>query len=138
MPVKTLMMGPGTLVIGEAGSTRAMESQVTNARVTPSVDTDDDTPVLSGDVLPGDRTESFSLAGTFVQDFGNADGLSEWTWTNRGDRLPFTFIPSTAAGRSLSGTVQVEATEIGGDVKTKPTVDFEWAAFDVELGAVGA
>lgn len=126
MAVNTLTMGPGTLILGEVGSTKAFSSQVTNARIVPSVDTGDPLNVLSGESVPGDRDESFTLAGTLVQDFGAADGTTEWTYTNRGVSMPFVFVPNTAAGRQVSGTVVVEAVEIGGDARSKPTSDFEW------------
>lgn len=136
MPVQTMTMGPGTLSLGEAGSLQQLESQLTNCRVSPSVDTGDPINVLSGEQAPGDRTESFTLAGTLVQDFGNVESVTEWTWQNRGQQVPFTFTPNTAKGRSITGTVTVEAVEIGGDVKTKPTSDFEWTIIGApDLGA---
>lgn len=137
MTVNVLNMGPGSLVLGDVGSPKSFSSQVTNCRITPSVDKGDPINVLSGEQVQGDRDESFVLAGTFVQDFGTLNGLSEWTWDNRGDDLAFVFIPNTAAGRQISGTVTVEATEIGGDVKTKPSTDFEWTLVGAPtLGAV--
>ena len=126
MSVNTMTMGPGTLTIGDTGSPTEFAAQLTNVRVTPSVNTGDPINVLSGDQVAGDRTESYALAGTLVQDLGAATGLSEFTWTNKGTTMPFVFVPNTAAGKQISGDVTVEATEIGGDVKTKPTVDFEW------------
>lgn len=131
MTVNTYTMGPGTLTVGDVGDVMAFSSQVTNVRVTPSVDTGDPINVLSGESVPGDRDETWVLAGTLVQDLGagvgGADSLVEWLHTNAGTTFPFTFIPSTAKGRQITGDVTVEAVEIGGDVKTKPTSDFEWA-----------
>lgn len=127
MTVNTYTMGPGTLTVGDVGDVQAFSSQVTNVRVTPSVDTGDPINVLSGESVPGDRDETWTLAGTLVQDLGSVDGCVEWLFTNAGTSFPFTFIPSTAKGKQITGTVTVEAVEIGGDVKTKPTSDFEWA-----------
>lgn len=126
MAVQTITMGPGTLVLGEAGTSKAMESQITNARCTPNVDRGDALNVLSGESVPGDRTETWTLAGTIVQDFGEAAGVWAFCFTHRGETLPFVFVPNTAAGRQISGDVTVEALEVGGDTKTKPTADFEW------------
>lgn len=128
MAVKTLTMGPGTLTIGEVGTTQEFASQLTSCRFTPTADKGDPINVLSGEQVAGDRTESFTISGTLVQDFGDATGLTEFCWTNRGVQLPFVFMPNTAAGRQVSGDLVVEAVEIGGDVKTKPTSDF---TFDV-------
>lgn len=131
MTVNTLTMGPGTLTIGDVGSVKSFSSQVTNVRLTPSVDVGDPLNVLSGESVPGDRDETWVLAGTLVQDLGagvaGADSLVEWLFTNAGNLEPFTFVPSTAKGRQFSGELTVEAVEVGGDVKTKPTSDFEFA-----------
>lgn len=130
MAVNTLTMGPGSLTIGDVGDLQAFQSQITNARLVPNVDQGDALNVLSGESVPGDRDESWTLAGTIVQDLGagiaGADSLVEWLFVNRGTTLPFIFVPNTAAGRQVSGSLTVEAVEIGGDVKSKPTSDFEF------------
>lgn len=126
MPVQTITMGPGSLVLGEVGTSKALEAQVTNARCVPNVDRGDALNVLSGESVPGDRDETWTLAGTLVQDFGEVAGVWQWLFDNRGTTVPFVFVPNTAAGRQISGDVTVEAIEAGGDVKSKPTSDFEW------------
>lgn len=126
MTVTAMTMGPGTLTLGDAGSPTSLSSQVTNCRVTPNVDTGDPINVLSGESVPGDRDETWVLAGTIVQDLGAVDGVAEWLFANRGTTVPFVFVPNTAAGKQFSGDVTVEMIEIGGDTKTKPTSDFEW------------
>lgn len=126
MAVETITMGPGTLVLGPVGTSKSIESQVTNARCTPSVERGDALNVLSGESVAGDRTETWVLAGTIVQDFGNAAGVWQYCFEHRGESLEFVFVPNTAAGRQVSGTVTVEALEVGGDVKSKPSSDFEW------------
>jgi hypothetical protein len=130
MTVNTITMGPGTLTIGDVGDLTTFSSQITNCRVTPNVDTGDPINVLSGETVPGDRDETWTLAGSLVQDLGagidGADSKVEWLHANAGTTFPFTFIPATAAGRKITGNVTVEAVEIGGDVKSKPTSDFEW------------
>lgn len=130
MTVNTLTMGPGTLTIGDLGSEKAFSSQVTNVRLVPSVDNGDPINVLSGESVPGDRDETWTLAGTLVQDLGagvaGADSLVEWLFNQRGTTLPFVFVPNTSRGRQFSGDLTVEAVEVGGDAKTKPTSDFEF------------
>lgn len=126
MAPRTMTMGPGTLTLGETGTLQTFSAQLTNCRLVPDVQTGDNIPVLSGDEVAGERTESFTLSGTLLQDFGVVDSLSEWTYTNRGQQFPFEFVPQNAGARKITGTVTVEPTEIGGDVKTKPTADFEW------------
>lgn len=143
MTVNTLTMGPGTLTIGDVGSLKSFQSQITNCRLVPNVDNGDPINVLSGESVPGDRDENWTLAGTIVQDFGagaaGVDSLVEWLFTNRGATMPFQFVPNTAIGRQISGDLTVEAVEIGGDVKTKPTSDFEFqVSGDPVLEAAGA
>lgn len=126
MPVTTLTMGPGVLTIGDVGTLKAFQSQVTNVRLTPSVDRGDPLNVLSGESVPGDRDESWTLAGTLVQDFGDDVGVWQFCFDNRGDQLPFVFVPNNVDARQATGTLTVEAVELGGDAKAKPTSDFEF------------
>lgn len=126
MTVNTITVGAGTLVLGEVGSIKAFSSQVTAAKFVPAVDQEDPINVLSGEQVAGARTESFTLQGTLLQDFGTMDGLTEWCWTNRGLTVDFEYIPNTVGARGVRGQVQVEAMPIGGDVKAKPADDFEW------------
>jgi hypothetical protein len=118
-------MGPGTFSIGLVGTPLDLTAQVTSLRVTPSAEAEDSLTTLSGETLAGERTYSWVVSGTLIQDLTEA-GMYDYTWDNAGDEVPFTFTPSTAAGRSITGTVIVDPLEVGGDVKKKNTVDFEW------------
>ena len=134
MPIKSYKMGPGTLTIGETGAPVDFTSQVTKCVVAWKVDEDDSVPVLSGEELEGEDTYSASLQATLIQDLTEA-GLVEYTWANKGAQVPFTFVPSTAAGRSISGVVKVRPMDVGGDVKKRPTSDIEWPCVgEPELG----
>ena len=126
MAVNTLTMGPGTLTIGSAANLTQFASQVTECVLKPKVDNDDPINVLSGEQVAGDRTESFSLEGSFLQDFGSLGSTTEWLFQHRGETHPFTFTPNTVAGKAIVGSLQVEAIEIGGDARSKPTSDFEF------------
>ncbi len=125
MPVAAQTMGPGTFSIGLVGTPLDLTAQVTSLRVTPSAEAEDSLTTLSGETLAGERTYSWVVSGTLIQDLTEA-GMYDYTWDNAGDEVPFTFTPSTAAGRSITGTVIVDPLEVGGDVKKKNTVDFEW------------
>lgn len=126
MTIKTTKVGPGTLTIGATGSLTEFSSQAKNARVVPDVETSDPFYVLSGEQAEGDRTESWQLAGTLVQDFGQDDSTTEWLFEHRGERHPFTYTPNSSTGKQITGELIVEAIEIGGDANTKPTSDFEF------------
>lgn len=136
MPVKSYTVGPGTLKLGETGTEQDFSAQVTACRVTWANEIGDATPVLSGEELAGDVEWSASLVVTFVQDIAAA-GIAEYTWTNRGDQVPFTFTPSTAAARSVTGVVTITPIDVGGDAKAKPTSEVTWACVgDPALGAL--
>lgn len=126
MAVKSITVGPGTLTVGASGALTVFSSQVTSCKLVPSVDQGDAITVLSGEQVAGDRTESWTLEGTILQDFGSTDSKTEWLFTNRGTTQVFEYTPATAAGKKITGSVTVEAIEIGGDVSSKPTSDFTW------------
>lgn len=127
MPVQTVTVGPGELTIGAATALMDFSSQCTSCTLTPSVDTGDQLNVLSGESVSGDRTETWALSATLLQDFGADDGTTEWLFDHRGEDHPFTYEPNSAKGKTIKGTLTVEAIAIGGDVKTKPTSDIEFA-----------
>jgi hypothetical protein len=126
MAVESYTVGPGSLVFGAPGSPEEMAAQITKASVVPSVETEDDTPVLSGEVDPGERTYSYVLSGEFLQDLADT-GITTWTYDNAGAEVAFIYIPNTAKARSISGTVIVDPTTVGGDVKTKAKSEFEFS-----------
>jgi hypothetical protein len=126
MAVNTITVGAGKLTIGASTALQNFSSQVTACRLVPSVDQGDNIAVLSGESVAGDRTESFTLEGTILQDFGTSAGLTEWLFTNRGTTHVFEFVPNTAKAKAVKGSLVVEAVEIGGDVSTKPTSDFSF------------
>lgn len=136
MPAKSYKMGPGTLTVGETGSPQDMSCQITSAKLTPSKDAEDDLNVLCGDVVPGEVTYTWALAGTLVQDLSTG-GVNLWSLANAGLQLPFTFTPSTAVGQTFTGILTVDPLEIGGDVKTKPTADFEWSLVGQPVASAG-
>lgn len=124
MAVNTITVGAGSLTIGATTALVNFSGQVTACRLVPSVDQGDNIAVLSGESVAGDRTESWTLEGTVLQDFGTASGTTEKLFTMRGQTHVFEFIPNTAKGKKITGSLVVEAIEIGGDVNTKPTSDF--------------
>lgn len=126
MAVKTLTIGPGKLSIGSDALIQQFESQVTSVKLVPNTETDDPINVLSGEQVAGDRSESFTLEGSMLQDFGDTQSKTEWLFTHRGEEHPFSFQPSTAKAKKITGTLVVEAIEIGGDARTKAQSEFEF------------
>lgn len=132
MAVKSYKLGPGTLTLGAAPLD--VSGQVRSCRVNPSenVTTTEAVPVLTGEELPAEDevTYTSTLEVTLLQDL-TAAGIVDYSWTNAGDEVPFSFVPSTVEGREVSGTVRVVPIAIGGDVRTRPTSDFTWTITDV-------
>lgn len=118
-------MGPGTLVLGAVGFEQDISCQITNAVLEPDFDSDDDLYTLCGDTLPGEQKTTWKMTGTAIQDLAAA-GIVEWTWDNQGTTQPFQFTPSTTVGTEFTGSIVVRPLLVGGDVKSRPTSDFEF------------
>lgn len=141
MTVKSYKLGPGTLTLGAAPLD--VSGQITNCRVEASENVTtigDALELLSGETLAAEESAAyrFTLAGSLVQDLA-ANGVIDYTWLNKGLEVPFTFVPSTAEGREVTGVVVPIPLTIGGDVKSRPTSDFSWRVIgDPDFDAVGA
>jgi hypothetical protein len=124
--IKANVMGPGTFSIGSVGTPLDLTAQVTALTVEFSEEVEDSIATLSGETLGGAADYPATLTGTLVQDL-TEDGMFDYTWSNKGTEVPFTFTPSTAAGRTVTGTVRVAPLNLGGSVKQKNTTEFTWA-----------
>lgn len=126
MAVKAHRLGPGSLKFGETGTEQEFASALTNARLSPSLEEEDNIDVLSGEVLDGDDTLEYTLSGTLLQSYDQA-GLVHWSYVNRLLVLDFEFIPNTAeSDYGWRGQCKIVPLEVGGDVKTRNTSDFEF------------
>ncbi|MHA7293695.1 hypothetical protein [Arthrobacter sp. HLT1-21] len=126
MAVKAHRLGPGVLEFGELGTLTQFGSQTTATKLTPSLEEEDSIPVLSGETLDGDDTLTWTLSGTLLQSYDKA-GLLHWAYENRLTVLPFKFTPSTAeSDYGWKGFAKIIPLEVGGDVKTRNTSDFEF------------
>lgn len=139
MPVKSQVLGPGTLKLGVAGAFD-VSAQVTDMGIewTESVTAGEVIDVLTGDQLKDEDAVSYAaaLVGNLVQDFDTA-GVVEYTWTNKGEVVDFEFIPNTALGRPVTGEVRIIPIKLGGAAKKRNRSDISWACpTDPELGAV--
>lgn len=117
--------GPGTLTLGETGSTQELSLICTAAAVEPSVESDDDVPVLSGDIIPGEERFTAVLTATVYLDLGSS-AFAKWTWDNKGEVMPVEFIPNTASAQSIIGQVKIRPISIGGEANQKMTADVEF------------
>lgn len=123
---RIIEMGPGTLVIGASEAICAMEHQVLEATLKPDAKHEKPMRVLSGDYIPGTRSESWTLSGKLAQDTGEEDSVQDWLFDHRGQEYPFEFTPRNARKQKFQGNLIVEATAIGGQSGTKPDTEFEF------------
>jgi hypothetical protein len=128
MPATVVKLGPGELSVGDIGTPVDFTCQVTAAQVEWSADVGDDTVVLCGETVPGERTYSSVLTGTLYQDLGLASGIVAYSWDNKGAQVPFTFVPNAVAAQQVTGTLIIDPLTVGGDeAGANMTSDFEWA-----------
>jgi hypothetical protein len=131
MAIEESRLKDGVLTLGTTPGDMDMSCQVTNARINSAYDDDGDAvETLCGDQIPkGRKLSGRSLAGTIIQDWTAAAGLSivEYCYDHDLEVVAFTYTPNVA-GPTLSGTVRIEvpAETYGGDVNTRITSDFEW------------
>lgn len=138
MAIKRYKMGPGTLQID--GTDYSAQVRACRVAFSTNTTTTEETPVLSGEKIDGSASSSSTAALTanLVQDL-DAAGMVEWSWLNSGQEVPVTFIPSTAKGREVTGTIVVAPIDLGGDVEDdRPSSDVSWPFVGMPvLGAVG-
>jgi hypothetical protein len=117
----------GKLLLGTAPGVE-YACQATNVRVVPSFNEEGESvETLCGDTLAPSTTTSWALQGTHIQDWDAPGGMSivQYSWINNLQTVPFTWNPN-AGTTAITGNVQVRALEMGGDVNTRITSDFDW------------
>lgn len=136
MTIKKYTIDEGSLVLGEAGSTLEIAAQVRDAAVDFDEEAGDDRPTLSGEVLRGKVTNPATLSGTVLQDLSD-DGIVDYTWANRGKVVPFSFTPSSAEAKTITGECRIKPLKVGGEAgEDGPESEFEWVCIgDPVLGA---
>lgn len=117
MPIKSYLLGPGTLELGSAPLVVSSQMRAVTIRATERVTQAESIPVLSGEELEGDEAVDYDWTAllTFLQDL-EADGSLDWSWENKGTTQPFRFVPSTAEGRQCSGFLVPVPLDLGGAV----------------------
>lgn len=118
-------LGPGLLTFGATASAQEFGGHCSTASIEPEHETDDDTPVLSGDTLAGDAVTNWTIKGEFVQTYGTGS-LAVWAAKNNGAVLPFVFVPTTEGKVRVAGECTIRATKIGGEAKKRNTSEFEF------------
>lgn len=127
MAVKKIStLGPGRLELTPAkGEMKSFSGDTTVTKFTPEYETEDATAFLDGseDIPEGKLTATIS--GTMRQDYGT-DSLVKYCWDHMGETVGFLFVPNITGKMQIKGECVIKPVEIGGDVKTANTTDFEF------------
>lgn len=120
-----LTLGPGSFKLGEVGTELDLSCQLTAFTISWEVDAEDAEPTLCGGQIGGARNYVATATGSVYQDV-EADGVVDYTWKNKGEDVPFTFIPDEAGTAMVTGTLTIDPINLGGDVRKRNKSDFEW------------
>lgn len=136
MPITTSKIKSGTLTLGTPGTDFAC--QVTNVKVTPDHTTEEGVETLCGDSEPDQVTTKWKLVIEAIQDFHDADGFVRYAFANNGDEVAFTWEAGATTGDlTVTGTVVVQAVEMGGEVNKSLRTTAEWPIVgEPTLGAI--
>jgi hypothetical protein len=128
MVANSTRLGPGTLTLGDTASPLDFSCQLQNGVVAWDNDADDDITVLCGDVVAGARTYTATFSGTFLQDLAEETGIVNYSWTNKGLAVDFSYTPNNTAAAVVAGTLTVDPLDVGSteDYGAVMTSDFEW------------
>jgi hypothetical protein len=128
MAIKESKLKNGKLTIGG----KEFSTQAQNVKITPSYK-DDGEPLetLSGDQIASSTTRTDTLTIDAIQDFTDPMGFQTFCWDNDQKEIAFTWTPTSAATPSWSGTLQVRAVEVGGDVNKRISTSAEFPASNV-------
>ena len=123
MPIIDSRVRNGTLTLDAV----AFECQARTITITPSHTQEDGVETLCGESTAPALTTQWALNITAIQDFTDAAGFVNATWENNGTSVPFTWCPGDEdVEPTFSGTVQVRAVELGGEVAAQLTTDAEF------------
>lgn len=132
MADKIRTLGPGTLDIGQDSDAAHFAVDATNVALEPDSKVGDSQTFLDGHEEAGALTTTYSLTGSILEDY-SANGAQAYCWKHKGESLPFTFKPSNNAPLTVKGNVLVVPLQIGGDVKEKNSIKFEFTATNIDL-----
>lgn len=123
MPVEIDRLGPGTITFG-SGTPDDFSLQVSRCVIVPDVEEDDVTPTLGEPEPVPQITTTWTLEGDAISDWANESGFVNYCMDNAGTEQAFEFVPNTGKSVKYSGTVQIRAMEIGGDVSAQIVTGF--------------
>ena len=111
----TTQFGRGTIAIGlTASPTDFVECQVSNFSITPTSNSVNIPATYCTGPSTAAQQSSFSVAITYMTDWGVSPSLSELLWDNDGDPLFFEFTPTDTNIPSAAGQFYAVAGAFGG------------------------
>lgn len=132
MPITESRVKAGTLTLGGSGGGTgtpgtAFACQAQSIKVTPTYENDGDAhETLCGDTLPAGKKETWTLNGTSIQDFDDPAGFIAYCYENAMQTVAFSWEPNSVGAPTITGSVVIRALELGGDVNTRLTSDWEF------------
>lgn len=125
MSVPAHRLGPGILEFGASGTLISFAARARKVEIKHDVDEDDPVPVLSGDEIEGDETETYTIGGSIFQDYSTSSPHA-WAHKHAGQIVPWSFTPDADKALKYTGFVKVRRLDVGGDVKARNETEFEW------------
>lgn len=124
MAVTINKLGPGTLKLG-SGTPTEFGVQVSSCALVPAVREEDGIPTLGDPEPVATMDTTWTLKGEAVSDWAEANGLVAYCFDHAGTLVDFEFTPNTTLGVKFTGSCQVRALEIGGEVGAVLKAGFE-------------
>lgn len=116
----------GTLVFGGVVAPLDASCAVTKLAIVPSVTDEDSVTTLCGNVLGGGSKTEDRLQFDVIADFDGPALRSfvQYSWLHRGATVPVD-ITFNASGEHWTGTVLMEAAELGGEIDAQTTISMD-------------
>jgi hypothetical protein len=128
MAIVDSRQGVGVLMLG----TKDYSAQISNVRLTPNHETEDGTKTLGFPNPAPLATTTWTLAGSAIQDWEDKTGFVRYCIDNNNTETPFEWTPNNGKAFKATGRCQVLAVELGGEIDTQSTTDFEFTV----IGAI--
>lgn len=113
----SLTFTPGT------GLERDYSAQATSVAIVPNTNTEDSVEVLDGTRIGGTNTAADTLDFTIISDLTASNGLVAFSWNYRGNTIAFEFVPDNDPLNTWTGTVTMQALQVGGAVGEQLSVE---------------
>ena len=108
-------LGPGSLTIGETGTSLDISCLVNNVSIVPDISEGDEKTMLCGTSKRSADTITWAISGNVDVDAGTDAGFFAMTWQHMGEIVPFVYTPNTELITSVAGFLKIAPLELGAD-----------------------